>query len=146
METHTNPSGGFDHLIGVAIEEARPDRCVVSLEIDDRHHQPYGIVHGGIYCTLVETAASIGGAVYAMEKGIPGAVGVSNTTDFFRSHRAGKIRASATPIHQGRSQQVWHVEITRAGDGVLLARGQVRLHNLTDPQTIGASLPPEPVP
>jgi uncharacterized protein (TIGR00369 family) len=143
MEIHTNSSGGFDHLIGVDIEEAGPDRCVVSLEIDDRHHQPYGIVHGGIYCTLVESAASIGGAVHAMEQGIPGAVGVSNTTDFFRSHRTGRIRAVATPIHQGRSQQVWVVEITRDDDGALLARGQVRLHNLTDPATIGESPKPE---
>jgi uncharacterized protein (TIGR00369 family) len=138
MQTHADPSGGFDRLVGVGIEEAGPDRCVVSLEVDDRHRQPYGIVHGGIYCTLVETAASIGGAVHAMEQDISGAVGVSNTTDFFRSHRTGKIRAVATPIHQGRSQQVWLVEVTRDSDGVLLARGQVRLHNLTDPTAIGA--------
>lgn len=137
MDSHTNLSRGFDHLVGVVIEEATPDHCVLSLEIDERHHQPYGIVHGGIYCTLVETAASVGGAVHAIEHGIPGAVGVSNTTDFFRSHRTGKIRAVATPIHQGRSQQVWVVEITRDIDGALLARGQVRLHNLTDPATIG---------
>jgi len=146
METPTNPLSGFDHLVGVDIEEARPDRCVLSLEIDDRHHQPYGIVHGGIYCTLVETAASIGGAVYAMQQGNAGAVGVSNTTDFFRSHRAGKIRAVATPVHLGRSQQVWVVEITRDNDGALLARGQVRLHNLTDPKTIGEPPAPEPIP
>lgn len=136
MEGHSDVFGGLNGLVGIEIEEAAADRCVLSLDIDDRHHQPYGIAHGGIYCTLVETAASVGAAVHAMENGLPGAVGVSNTTDFFRSHRTGKIRAVATPIHQGRSQQVWLVEITRESDGGLLARGQVRMHNLTDPAAI----------
>ncbi len=142
METHPDPLGGLNGLVGVDIDEVAADRCVLSLEIDDRHHQPYGIVHGGTYCMLVESAASMGAAVHAMEQGIPGAVGVSNTTDFYRSHRTGKIQAVATPIHQGRSQQVWAVEITRENDGVLLARGQVRLHNLTDPAAIGEPVSP----
>jgi len=66
-----------------------------------------------------------------------GAVGVSNATDFYRSHRTGKIRATATPIHRGRTQQVWQVDVTRDEDEALLARGQVRLQNLADPAFIG---------
>lgn len=139
MEPHQDPSGGLTGLLGAEIEEAAADRCVVTLEIDGRHHQPYGIVHGGTYCVLVETAASLGAAVYAMEQGMAGAVGLNNSTDFFRSHRRGKIRAVATPVHQGRTQQVWVVEITREADGAMLGRGQVRLHNLHDPAVIGGS-------
>ena len=116
-----------------------PERVVVSLEIDGRHHQPYGLVHGGTYCALVETAASIGAALSAMERGMTGAVGVSNTTDFYRSHRTGKIRATATPLHRGRTQQVWQVDVTRAEDDVLLAHGQVRLQNVADPAVIGGA-------
>lgn len=138
METQPDPPGSLTGLVGIDIEEVGTDRCVLSLEIDDRHRQPYGIVHGGIYCVLVEDAASLGAAAHAMGQGMLGAVGVSNSTDFYRSHRAGKIRAVATPIHQGRTQQVWMVEVTRDSDGELLARGQVRLHNLTDPAAIGA--------
>ena len=110
---------------------------MLGLDIDERHHQPYGLVHGGTYCTLVETAASFGAALAAMERGMKGAVGVSNATDFYRSHRTGRIRATATPIHQGRTQQVWQVEVARAEDDVLLARGQVRLQNIADPSVIG---------
>ena len=138
MEISHDPHEGLGGLVGIEYEEAGPDRCVLTLDIDDRHRQPYGIVHGGTYCLLVETAASTGAAIYAMEQGILGAVGLSNNTDFYRSHREGSIRAVATPVHQGRSQQVWQVEITRESDGRLLARGQVRLHNLTDPDAIGA--------
>jgi len=137
MEMDFDPHGGFTGLIGVEYESAGPDGCVLALNIDDRHRQPYGIVHGGIYSSLAETAASSAAALYAMEQGIAGAVGLSNSTDFFRSHRDGRIRAAATPIHRGRTQQIWQVDVTRATDGVLLARGTVRLHNLVDPAAIG---------
>ena len=139
MQVNHDPSAGFNGLVGIEYEEATSSRVVVGLDVDERHHQPYGLVHGGIYCTLVETAASIGAALGAMEKGMTGAVGVSNSTDFYRSHRTGRIRATATPVHQGRTQQVWVVEVTRVDDDVLLSRGQVRLQNIADPSVIGGS-------
>lgn len=132
---------GLDGLIGAVVEDLGPDHCRVRLEVDVHHHQPYGIVHGGTYCTIVESAASTPAAVWAMANGMRGAVGVSNTTDFYRSHREGPITADATPIHRGRTQQVWEVEITRVADGKLLARGQVRLQNLQNLTSIGG--PPE---
>ncbi|HZQ30373.1 MAG TPA: PaaI family thioesterase, partial [Mycobacterium sp.] len=56
-------------------------------------------------------------------------VGVSNHTDFLRSARDGRLTAVGTPIHRGRLQQLWLVEITDE-QGRLVARGQVRLQNL----------------
>ena len=140
MQVNHDPSAGVSGLVGIEYEEATSSRVVLGLDVDERHHQPYGLVHGGIYCTLVETAASIGAALGAMEKGMTGAVGVSNSTDFYRSHRTGRIRAIATPVHQGRTQQVWEVAVTRVEDDVLLSRGQVRLQNIADPTAIGGSV------
>jgi uncharacterized protein (TIGR00369 family) len=88
------------------------------------------VVHGGVYCTLIETLASTGGALWAMENGMAGCVGVSNQTDFIRSTTDGVLVGSATPIHRGRTQQLWQVTVTREGDGKLVARGQVRLQNV----------------
>lgn len=139
MEMNHDLNAGLNGLIGIEYEEIGPDRCVVTLAVDERHHQPYGLVHGGVYCSLAETAASVGAAVYAMGQGMEGAVGVSNSTDFFRSMREGTIRAVATPIHQGRSQQVWQVEMSDPSDDRLVSRAQVRLHNLTDPAVLGAT-------
>ena len=59
-------------------------------------------------------------------------VGVNNNTDFYRAVREGTITSTATPLHRGRSQQVWVVESVRE-DGAVVSRGQVRLQNLTDP-------------
>jgi uncharacterized protein (TIGR00369 family) len=100
--------------------------------IGPRHHQPYGIVHGGVYASLVETVASYGAGAAARELGIAGVVGVSNTTDFLRPHHEGPLEVEGTPVFVGRTQQVWQVQITRPGDGKLIARGQVRLQNLAD--------------
>jgi uncharacterized protein (TIGR00369 family) len=139
MELEQGPLEGLNGLIGIEFEEVGPNRCVLTLEIGERHHQPYGLVHGGIYCLLAETAASVGAAAYAMSQGMEGAVGVSNSTDFYRSMREGTIRAVATPIHRGRSQQVWQVEMSDPSEERLLSRAQVRLHNLTDPTVIGGT-------
>ena len=56
-------------------------------------------------------------------------VGVNNTTDFLRPTRTGRLTGVATPLHVGRLQHLWEVEITRDDDKVA-ARGQVRLQVL----------------
>jgi len=121
-------TGGFVALLGLKFDEVSADRVVISWQVRPELHQPYGIQHGGVYCAVVETAASIGGATWLADQGQ--VVGVSNQTDFLRAVRSGELTAVGTPIHRGRSQQLWQVEITD-GDDRLVARGQVRLQNLT---------------
>lgn len=117
---------------GIELVDASVDHAVGTIEINENHHQPYGVVHGGVYCTLVETLASTGAALWAMEQGMAGAMGLSNKTDFLRATTAGTLRGEATPIHRGRNQQIWQVFVTRDDDGKLVAQGQVRLQNVTD--------------
>jgi 1,4-dihydroxy-2-naphthoyl-CoA hydrolase len=125
----------------IQIMEAGADRAVGRVVIAPHHHQPYGVVHGGLYCTLVETLASTGAALWAMDQGLVGCVGVHNSTDFFRSTREGVLVGEATPVHRGRTQQVWSVSVTRQEDGKEVARGQVRLQNIVDASTIGGLSP-----
>jgi 1,4-dihydroxy-2-naphthoyl-CoA hydrolase len=132
---------GFVEMIGLDIQEIGPDRVLAMLDVDERHHQPYGVVHGGVYCSIIETIASYGAVSWASQQGIIGSVGVSNATDFLRSHRTGRLRAVATPIHRGRTQQLWQVTIVRDDDGALVARGQVRLQNITDMAVLAGAAP-----
>lgn len=132
MENPFTDRPTFVGLTGIELTEATPDLATGRLVITEDHHQPYGVVHGGVYCTLAETIASTGAAVWAMAQGMAGAVGVSNTTNFLRATTSGTLIAEATPIHRGRSQQLWQVAITREDDGKLAAQSQVRLHNVTD--------------
>ncbi|MBM0229819.1 MULTISPECIES: PaaI family thioesterase [Micromonospora] len=121
-------TGGFVALLGLKFDEVSSEKVVIRWEVRPELHQPFGIQHGGVYCSVVETAASIGGSLWLGDKGQ--VVGVSNQTDFLRAVREGELTAVGTPVHQGRSQQLWQVEITD-GDGRLVSRGQVRLQNLT---------------
>ncbi|MEU7997213.1 PaaI family thioesterase [Micromonospora sp. NPDC049060] len=120
-------TGGFVALLGLKLDEVDGDRVVIRWQVRPELHQPFGIQHGGVYCSVVETAASIGGSLWLGERGR--VVGVSNQTDFLRAVRDGELTAVGTPVHRGRSQQLWQVEITDA-DARLVARGQVRLQNL----------------
>ena len=117
---------------GIELTHASPDFASGRLEVSEIHHQPYGLVHGGVYCTLIETLASTGAALWAIEQGMAGAVGLSNQTDFIRATSGGVLIGEATPIHRGRTQQLWLGVATREDDGKVAARGQVRLQNVSD--------------
>jgi 1,4-dihydroxy-2-naphthoyl-CoA hydrolase len=117
---------------GIELTDASVDHCDGRIEVTEDHHQPYGVVHGGVYCTMIETLASTGAALWAMDQGMAGAVGVSNKTDFLRATTDGVLIGRATPIHRGRTQQLWQVDVTREHDGKLVAQGQVRLQNVTE--------------
>jgi 1,4-dihydroxy-2-naphthoyl-CoA hydrolase len=115
---------------GLELTDATADQAGGRLEITENHHQPYGAVHGGVYCMMIETLASTGAALWAIENGMGGAMGLSNKTDFLRATTEGVLLGKATPIHRGRNQQLWQVDVTRESDGKLVAQGQVRLQNV----------------
>jgi len=120
----------WGEMLGLEVLEETPERVVARLEPGARHHQPYGILHGGVYCSIVEDVASRGAGAAAAQRGQRGVVGVANATDFLRSHSEGELRAVGERIHASRSQQIWHVVITRTSDGKDVARGQVRFQVL----------------
>lgn len=116
-------------LLEISFDEITSVSVSGSVAADERHHQPWGLVHGGLYTTVIETFATTGAFEAVSQRGMR-AVGVSNTTDFLRPHRSGRLNVEAVAIHQGRTQQLWQVELRRQDDGKLVARGQVRLQNV----------------
>ena len=123
---------GFDLVLGLRYDEMSVDGGRATLEITDKLLQPWGIVHGGVYCAVIESMASVSGHVWLTENGGGHVVGVNNNTDFLRAIRSGTVTATSTPIHRGRRQQLWLVTITEGAEpsGRLVARGQVRLQNM----------------
>jgi uncharacterized protein (TIGR00369 family) len=123
---------GFDSELGLKYIDVTPDGGRAVLEISDKLLQPWGIVHGGVYCTIIESLASVSGAVWFAEKGERGTVvGVNNNTDFLRAISSGTVTAVSKPIHRGRRQQLWLIEVTD-DKGRMVARGQVRLQNIQE--------------
>src|SRR5690242_16812332 len=119
-------------LIDPRFDELTANRVTGTIAADARHHQPWGIVHGGLYTAAIETFSTMG-AYEAVKGRGQQAVGVSNCTDFIRPHGSGRLDVDATAIQQGRTQQLWQVEIRRPDDHKLVARGQVRLQNVDAP-------------
>lgn len=129
LDLDGEPHGaGFTTTLGLTLLEVGPGKALARAEAGPQHHQEAGIVHGGWHAAIVETVGSIGAYVKAAEQG-RSVVGVSNYTEFFRPHVTGPLDVEALPVHQGRTQQVWEVRLTRA-DGKLVARGQLRLQHV----------------
>jgi 1,4-dihydroxy-2-naphthoyl-CoA hydrolase len=121
---------GFDNELGLQYVELTAEGGRARLEINDKLLQPWGIVHGGVYCSIIESLASVSAHVWLSENGGGTVVGVNNNTDFLRAISKGTVTAVSTPIHRGRRQQLWLITITGDNDRVV-ARGQVRLQNIS---------------
>ena len=120
----------WGEVLGLEILEVEDDLLRARLDAGPRHHQPYGILHGGVYASIVEAAGSIAAGMLVQKRGQAGVVGVSNHTDFLRSHSSGRLDVEARPLHAGRRTHLWEVSIRRASDGTLVSRGQLRLQVL----------------
>jgi 1,4-dihydroxy-2-naphthoyl-CoA hydrolase len=125
-------AGPFVRATGFDATETTGTRVTGHADLGPDQHTPWGVVHGGVYCAIVESAASIGASTAVADRG-QFAVGVNNNTDFLRSMTEGRVDVVAEPVQQGRTQQLWQVLLTRAEDGELIARGQVRLQNVRVP-------------
>ena len=128
------PSGWVKEM-GITILSASSEEVICEWEVTEKHHQGYGIVHGGVHCGVVETLASIGAAVVAHPRG-QRVVGIENSTSFIRAVRSGKLTAVARPVTRGRTSQVWEAWI-RDDEDRLVATGRVRLLCLSEDSPIG---------
>lgn len=129
-EQLTQLSSPFDDAIGLRFESASGERVVATVEVTPHLHQPTGIVHGGVYATMIETATSVGATIWAGEHVGAFAAGIANSTDFLRAVSTGTLRVTANAIQQGRTLQLWEAAITDEQDRVV-AHGKVRLINRT---------------
>jgi 1,4-dihydroxy-2-naphthoyl-CoA hydrolase len=116
--------GGFNQALGLRFVSADYEEVVAEIELGPQHHQPYGIVHGGVYAAMVETLASVGAALNLGALGLH-TVGLDNNTSFLKAVRTGTLRGTARPLARGRRTHVWEVAITCEGE--LVAAGRVRL-------------------
>lgn len=114
---------------GLVLDEISGTRVTAHIDLGVRHLTPWGVIHGGVYTTAIESVASVGASAAVFELG-QFAVGVNNTTDFLRAMREGTVDIVAEPVIQGRVQQLWRVIITRREDSKAVAQGQVRLQNV----------------
>jgi 1,4-dihydroxy-2-naphthoyl-CoA hydrolase len=121
-------AGAFLRAAGLVFDEITATRVTGHLLLSPEHHTPWGIVHGGVYTTAIESAASVGASTAVRDQGQV-AVGLTNTAHFLRSVTAGRANVEATALYQGRTHQLWRVDITDES-GKLVAHGELRLQNV----------------
>jgi len=127
-----NLSSPYVERLGLRLLSATPDEVTAALTVDpDAHFHPWNAVHGGVYCAIVETLATLGAQLSAIPAGKL-ASGIENHTSFLRQVRGGELWARAVPVSRGRQLHLWDVRITDEQDRVV-ATGRVRLALLDPP-------------
>jgi len=123
----------FDEYLGTELVEATANHAISVTPVRPELYQAFGIVHGGVYTSIIESLASIAAITWLEQR--PGhdsemrVVGVSNHTDFIRPVSSGSLRAEAAPLQRGWMFQIWEVRVTDDG-GRLCAHGKVRLTHI----------------
>jgi 1,4-dihydroxy-2-naphthoyl-CoA hydrolase len=113
---------GLPAHLGIEILELTEARVVATMPVDARTRQPFGILHGGASIALAETVASLG-ATARIDRERFVAVGQEINGNHLRAKNDGIVRATAVPVHAGRSSQVWSIEIEdEAGRLVCISR------------------------
>ena len=118
------PEETFDGLIGHKLVQLQDNYVETKLEINESHLQPFGLVHGGVYSAMAESAISYGASIN--QKSIW--AGVNNNTDFIASATTGTLILKAKPIKLGKRSQLWEAEIFNKN--ILCAKSTVRMTNL----------------
>ncbi|HLV26110.1 MAG TPA: hotdog fold thioesterase [Gemmatimonadales bacterium] len=108
---------GLAHALGIEVVELQRDRVVATMPVDERTRQPFGLLHGGASVALAETVASLGAYLNAGE-GQQG-VGLEINANHIRAVTSGVVRATGTPLHLGRTTQVWSIDIRDERDRLI---------------------------
>jgi uncharacterized protein (TIGR00369 family) len=109
--------GGAAELLDIEIVEMSDEQVVATMPVTKKHHQPFGVLHGGVSVVLAESVASVGAYLAAPDGFV--AMGIEINANHIRAVREGTVTAVATPVHRGRSTQVWQVEITGDNDKLI---------------------------
>ena len=115
----------FAGLLGIEWIEDDPDRAHARVEVRDELLQPFGLVHGGVFSTLVESVCSRSTALVTLPDG-DAAMGQSITVNFMRPITAGVVEVKARARHRGRTTWVWDAEV-RDGEDRLCALAQMTI-------------------
>ena len=127
-----NALPGWSGAMQLSYTSASADEVTCEFTVDERHLQPFGLVHGGVHCGVIETLCSVGATLYVIDDGMQ-AVGLENTTSFIRATTIGAtLRAVARPVSRGRTNQLWEAWIRDERDR-LVAQGRVRLQHVQSP-------------
>ncbi len=112
--------GLFPEHMGIVFTNVDPAHVEAEFEITPKHMAPNGFMHGGSVVALADSIAGFGSAINLPE-GASGFTTIELKTNYLGSAREGVVKGIGTPVHLGKSTQVWDVEVKRASDDKIIA-------------------------
>ncbi len=109
-EIFTRPT--LSQHLGIEFLEIGDDFVTARMPVDQRTHQPFGILHGGASVVLAETLGSVASYLTLDDPENQRAVGLEINANHIRSVSSGWVYGKVTPIHVGRTTQIWDIKIT----------------------------------
>lgn len=101
---------GLAKTLGIEMISLDPERVVATMPVDERTRQPFGILHGGASVGLAETVASVA-ALLNIDREKYVAMGLEINANHVRAKSEGVVTAIGTPLHRGRTTQLWEIRI-----------------------------------
>ena len=104
--------------LGIEVLEIGKESLTARMPVDERTLQPAGILHGGASATLSESLGSMA-ANLCVDRSMKMCVGLEINANHIRPVRSGYVTGVATPIHIGKTTQIWQIRITDEADHLI---------------------------
>ena len=114
---------GDDYLpgrLGMEFSKVAPEEVIAGLEVTTSHKAWNGFLHAGTVVALADTACGYG-TVRSLPEGAAGFTTVELKSNHIGTAREGRIACRATPVHKGRTTQVWDAVVSDEGSGKTIA-------------------------
>ncbi len=126
-------NGPYFYLLGMRVVELAPGHSKVELDLDRKHLNPFGAIHGGVYSSLIDTAA-YWAAYCELDEG-DGYTSLDVSVSNLAMAKTGKLIACGASIKIGRSICLCEATVKDCG-GATLAHGTSKLMILDGKQSI----------
>lgn len=104
--------------LGIVFTALGDDYLEATMPVDNRTHQPYGLLHGGASAALAETLGSVGSALVVDHSAFY-TLGIEINANHIKAARNGLVTGRATPVHLGKTLHVWNIHIRDAAQQLI---------------------------
>ncbi len=118
---HERQRGTLSELLGFDIVSASPQEIKAGFDIKSHHLAPNGYLHAASVIMLADTCCGYG-CMINLPDGANSFTTIELKSNFLGTAREGKVDCIATPIHLGRTTQVWDATVSAAGKTIALFR------------------------
>jgi 1,4-dihydroxy-2-naphthoyl-CoA hydrolase len=119
-QLNTFGSKNLPGYLGIVIDEAGPSGVKAHLTVRPELMAPNGFLHAGSVVTLADTCAGYG-CVSNLPAGATGFTTIELKSNHLGTVRDGTVECVATPVHMGKTTQVWDAVVTSRETGKTLA-------------------------